>query len=312
MPFPATVYSQRISFEIPVEIFRNLLNYESANYREFDLPVLSTMLDTIPGVGDTNYSGHFGSQISADFDVDEDGQTPQVAEFQAMLDDFFLHARRIADIMPEMVTFPRSDLDNVMLDREPEPEPGHRHALREFIYGDDDFLIATGNDNETVTIFHREGGQLGAVDAQIPLSVHQVIEADRYARSFDSFKAKPITMSKDLKGVRKWVQTHVELDIRLPTVGVEEHDLAGHLPEGARPVLAHRKFIVSDCGRDTGLSVTFMSEGEPGTKWFVDDARRSVLWNIERANGVLGGVNGWILRQLPYDVENPGAWQKRS
>lgn len=310
MPFPATVYRQRISFEIPVEIFRNLLSYEAANHREFDLPVLSTMLDTITGVDDTDYNGHFGSQISADFDVGEDGKTPQVAEFQAMLDDFFLHARRIADIIPEMMTFPRHDLHELSLDKE--PEPGYRRSLRSFIYGDDDFLISTGEDDETVTIFHRENGSLGMVDAKIPLSVWKTIAEHRNTRSFDRSKRKPITMSKDLKGVRKWVQTHVELDIRLPTVEVEGHDLAGHLPEGARPVLAHKKFIVSDCGRDTGLSVTFMSEGEPGTKWFVDDARRSVLWNIERANGVLGGVNGWILRQLPYDVEHPGVWQKLS
>jgi len=310
MPFPSTVHSHRISFEIPTEDFYNLLNCETANYREFDLPELSSMLDAIDGVSDTEYNGHFGAHISSSFDVDEDGQTPQMAEFQAILDDFFADARRIAAIMPEVMIFPRHDLHDVVLQRE--PDAGARRALRTFLYSDDDFLIATGEDDETVTILHREDGKLGAVDARMPLSVLRVIAADRDRRSFDRSKRKPITMSRDLKGVRQWVQQHVELDIRIPTVDAGDHPLAPHLPDGARVVLSHRKFLVADHGRDVGLSVTFVSEGEPGTKWFVDAARRDLLWNIERSSGQLGGVNGWILRQLPTDVEQPGlsaAWK---
>ncbi|NTF17807.1 hypothetical protein G6L37_05290 [Agrobacterium rubi] len=304
MPFPASVYSHRISFEIPAEDFLNLLNYETANYREFDLPVLSSMLDRIDGVDDTNYSGHFGSQVFSEFDVGEDGQTPQITEYQALLDEFFTDARRIATIMPELMIFPRHDLHDVMLKREPDARS--RRALRSFLYGDDDFLIATGENDETVTIFHREGGELGMVDAIMPISVARLIASDRRTRSFHRSERKPITMSRDINSVRQWVQKQVGLDIRLPTVDVSDHHLAAHIPDGGRAVLSHRKFILADGGRDVGLSVTFISEGAPGTMWFVDESRRSILWNIERSGGALGSLNGWILRQLPRDVEQPG------
>lgn len=304
MPYHPNVYSQRISFEIPEDDFMNLLNYEMANLREFDLPVLSTMLDTIDGVSDSNYSGHFGSQVFSELDVDENGATPQVAAYQALLDDFFMDARRIRALMPELLEFPRHDLHSLMLDRD--PENGMRRALRSFLYGDDDFLISTGEDDETVTIFHREGGELGMVDAKMPLSVVRKIASDRDRRSFDSFKRKPITMSRDLPGVREWVSKIVPIDIRVPTLDASSHHLAEHLPEGARPVLLHRKFIIADSGKDVGISVSFISEGEPGTKWFTDAARRQILDSIAHSDGHMGRFNTWMLRQLPDDVERPG------
>lgn len=307
MAFPTTVYCHRISFEIPDNEFRNVLDYETADGREFDLPSLSTMLDLIPGVDGTDYSGHYGAQVFAEFEVDENGQTPQVAEFQALLEDFLIDARRIRAVMPEIMDFPRHNVPVAELDME--PEPGWRVALRKFLYGDDDFLIATSEDRDQVSIFHRAGGELERLDATIPQSVLRVIHADRMERSFHPMSRKPITMSKDMTRVRRWVSSLIPLDVKLPSVDVADHPLADDLPRDTRPVLRNPKFVVSDGGPDLGLAVSFVSEGEVGTKWFTDEARRSILRQIEDAGGNLGRLSGWLLTQLPPDVERPGLYR---
>jgi hypothetical protein len=55
-----------------------------------------------------------------------------------------------------------------------------------------------------------------------------------------------------------------------------------------------------------GVSVTFQSDGEFGTKWYTDGAREQVLKGISESNGANGRLNTWILRQLPDDVGMPG------
>ncbi len=303
MTLEPKIYRHSIAFEIPVDDFDNILGYEGANYREFNLPVLSTMLDQIDGAASTNYDGHFGTQVFADFDLDEDGQTPQVAEFQALIEDFLVDARRMKDIMPEVVEFGgRHDVELAALY---DDTNRNGRTYRELVYGDDDFLIATSI-GETFSIFHREGGELQRVDAEMPRAIRQKIEHDREQRSFHRTKRKEITMSKDIKGVREWVSTLVPLDVKVPTVDVSGHFLAEHIPEGARPVLNHRSFIIADSGREMGVSVTFHSEGEFGTKWYTDGAREQILKSIAESNGANGRLNAWILRQLPDDVAMPG------
>jgi hypothetical protein len=303
MTLEPKIYRHSITFDIPDDDFDNLLGYEGANYREFDLPVLSTMLDQIEDVSNTNYDGHFGSQIFADFDVDEDGGTPQVAQFQALIEDFLVDARRLKKIIPEVVKFGgRHDVELVALYDNRNP---NGRAYRELIYSDDDFLIATDPGN-SFSIFHREGGELQRVDTEMPRAILVKIQHDREQRSFDRMKRKQITMSKDIKGVREWVSSLVPLDVKVPTVDVSGHFLAEQLPEGARPVLKHRSFIIADSGRDMGVSVTFQSDGEFGTKWYTDGAREQVLKGISESNGANGRLNTWILRQLPNDVGMPG------
>lgn len=303
MPFESRVYCHKITFDIPDQDFDNLLAYEGAKFREFDLPVLSTMLDYIDDVSGTNYSGHFGRQVFADFEVDENGETPQVEQFQALLDDFFIDARRAVAIIPEVFRFGgRHDVEMVAL-----YDSGTRsgRVYRTLVYGDDDFLIATGKAG-IYSIFHREGGELQRVDAEMPRALRIKIDHDREVRSDHRMSRRQITMSKDIKGVREWVSTLVPLDIKVPTVDVTGHFLAEQLPEGARPVLKHRSFIVADHGRDVGLSITFQSEGEFGTKWFVDGKREQLLKNIDVDGGMNGNLNDRILRQLPNDVAMPG------
>jgi hypothetical protein len=305
MPFESRVYRHDISFEIPDDEFLNLLHYDEANYREFDLPVLSTMLDYIEGAHEANYSGHFGAQVFAGFDVDNTGKTPQVAAFQALLDDFFVDVRRIAAIIPEIMTSKgRHNVELAELFDE-----NDNQARRELVYCDDDFLISTGA-GDGFSIFHREGGELQRVDAEMPRSVYVKIQRDRDERSFDRRERKQITMSKDIKGVREWVVTLVPLDVKVPSVDVSDHPLSAQLPDGSRAVLAHPKFIVADSGRDLGVSITFASEGEYGTKWFTDEARKGILKQIVQSQGSHGLLSGWILRQLPSDVEAPGMSRK--
>lgn len=303
MTLEPKIYRHSITFEIPDEDFDNILGYESANYREFELPVLSTMLDQIDGVDSSNYSGHFGRQVFADFDVDDDGQTPQVAEFQALIEDFLVDARRLKDIIPEVVRF--GGRHDVELVAQYDNKKRSGRAYRELVYGDDDFLIATAA-NGQFSIFRREGGELQRLDVEMPKAIRQKIAYDRDRRSFHRTKRKQITMSKDIKGVREWVSTLVPLDVKVPTVDVSGHPLAGELPHGARPLLGHAKFIVADSGPEMGVSVTFRSEGEVGTKWFLDDRREQILKSIAESNGANGRLNNWILRQLPNDVAAPG------
>jgi hypothetical protein len=302
MPITPFVYRHSITFEIPLEDFKNILDFESANWREFELPTLSTMLDQIDGVDRAEYSGHFGSQVFADFDVDENGETPQVAKAQALIEDFIIDVARVKAIMPEIMT--SGGRHDVKLAALYDNKSRSGRAYRHLIYCDDDFLIATGESN-TYSIFHREGGELQRVDAEMPKSVLHKIKLDRHERSFDRSKRKEITMSKNIKGVREWVSTLVPLDVKVPTVAITEHPLAEHLPDGARPVIRHNKFIVADHGRDVGVSVTFSSGGEIGTKWFTDSARKQILERID-PSGNNGQINGWILRQLPNDVAMPG------
>jgi hypothetical protein len=309
MTFEPKIYRHSITFEIPDEDFDNILGYESANYREFELPVLSTMLDQIDGVDSSNYSGHFGRQVFADFDVDDDGQTPQVADFQELIDDFLIDARRLQAIIPEVMTFGgRHDVELVALyGRSTRNGRTYRdgRTYRELVYGDDDFLIATGAD-DGFSIFHREGGELQRLDVDMPPAIRQKISHDRDQRSFHRSKRKQITMSKDIKGVREWVSTLIPLDVKVATVDISDHPLAGELPNGARPLLKHAKFIVADTGPEMGVSVTFVSEGEVGTKWFLDDRREQIMKSIAESNGANGRLNNWILRQLPDDVAVPG------
>jgi hypothetical protein len=301
MTLEPKIYRHSITFEIPDDDFDNILGYEGANYREFDLPVLSTMMDYIDGVSDANYSGHFGTQVFADFDVDDDGRTPQVATCQKLIEDFIVDARRLKVIMPEIVKFGgRHDVEIATLF-----DDNGKRVSRKLIYGDDDFLIATGLGN-SFSIFHREGGELQRVDTEMPRAILHKIQRDREERSFHRSKRKQITMSKDIKGVREWVSKLVPIDVKVPTVDISDHVLAEHLPEGARAVLRHPKFIVADSGREMGVSVTFQSDGELGTKWFLDGSREQLLKNIDQENGMNGRVFTWILRQLPNDVGMPG------
>jgi hypothetical protein len=301
MTLEPRIYRHSITFDIPDDDFDNLLGYEGANYREFDLPVLSTMLDYIDGVSNANYSGHFGAQVFADFEVDDDGKTPQVTQCQALIEDFLVDARRLKNTIPEIVKFGgRHDVELASLF-----DDSGKRVSRKLVYGDDDFLIATGIGNG-FSIFHREGGELQRVDTEMPRAILVKIQHDREQRSFDRMSRKQITMSKDIKGVREWVSSLVPLDVKVPTVDVSGHFLAEQLPEGARPVLKHRSFIIADSGREMGVSVTFRSDGEFGTKWYTDGAREQLLKSIAESNGANGRLNTWILRQLPDDVGMPG------
>jgi hypothetical protein len=301
MTLAPRICRQSIAFDIPDDDFDNILAYDSANYREFKLPVLSTMLDYIEGVSGTDYSGHYGAQVFADFEVDDEGKTPQLAQFQQLLEEFLIDARRLKNIMPEVVTTGgRHDVEAALLFDE-----NGKRVSRRLIYGDDDFLISTAS-GTSFSIFHRKGGQLQRVDTSMPAALVLKIHVDREDRSFDRKSKRQITMSKDIKGIREWVSTLIPLDIKVPTVDVAGHFLAGQLPEGTRPVLKHRSFIVADSGREIGVSITFQSEGEFGTKWYTDGAREQILKSIQQSVGATGRLNAWILRQLPDDVGMPG------
>lgn len=300
MPYPASVTRHDICFEIPVEEFRNLLDYEEADWRAFSLPTLSTILDGIDGVSGTEYNGHFGSNIFVTLDVDDDGETPQIAQVQRILDEHFADVRRVADIMPQLLVSGRHTIE--------EWAQYYRggEVKRTMLYSDDQFLISDSMHDHTIAVFYKEGGETRMREIPRVAGILDLIGSDRHQRSFDVHKRKEITLSRDIPKVRMRIANYLSLPEptkEMPSVApidVSRHFLKETLPPGAVPIYAHPLFIVADSGERTGLSVTFRSDGESGAKWFTDGARKQIIETIAKD---VGSIDRWMRKQLPEDLE---------
>ena len=175
MPFKKTTLRKTVSFEIPQDRFVQILDYDSVNFKEFDLPSISTVLDQIDGVSNTEYSGHYGSHVFADFEADEDGTYPQIEEFETVLEDMIEDVRRISTTFPELVDSPRQNIPELLLD---DDERGHRRFLS-FVYSGEDVLVAAGSEPREVKLFFRSGDTTRWVDRRMSQRAWEALVADR-------------------------------------------------------------------------------------------------------------------------------------
>lgn len=304
MPYPVSIDRQQMSFEIPRDDFLNLLNFEEANWLEFELPTLSTILDKIPGVSNTEYNGHFGSHVFATFDLDDDGEVPQLEEFQQRLDEHFADVRRVAHLMPALVASPRS----LVHEYYQEDENGKR-VLRTMLYSDDQFMIADSMIPHTIALFYKEDGVPKMKEMPRVAGILDMIDEDQRERSSNKLARNEMTLSRDISKVRARIGKHIQLaDVPYPkpaalrAVDVSNHFLALDIPNAGKPLFAHRLFVVADSGPNTGLSVTFRADGEVGTKWFMDGARDQIIEGLQTD---VPRLTRFILSGLPDDLEGP-------
>lgn len=304
MPYPATVTRQDMCFEIPSEEFLNLLHFEGADWRQFELPTLSTILDRIDGVANADYNGHFGSYVYAQFELDENNEVPQLVEFQERLEEFFTDVRRTADLMPALLAAGKSGVgEYAQFD-----EKGNT-VKRKLLYSDEQFMISDSMHEHSIAVFYKEGGLPKMKEIHRVSGILDLIHADRQERSFDRHSRKEITLSRDIPKVRMRVAKHLNLPdlpkmVPAPTpVDISSHFLKGELPSGAVPIYSQPLFIIADSGKDMGVSITFKSDGEVGTKWYTDGAREQIIQNVGEVDR--SAVERWVLRQLPVDLDGP-------
>lgn len=303
MTFKKTVMRSEISFEIPEKQFRQILDYESASYGSgFDLPAISTVLDQIDGVSNTDYNGHYGCHVFAGFETDDEGRIPQIAEFESTLEDMLVDVRRIGAIFPGLYARPRKDFLDLRLE-----DNGKERAFRRFLYSDDTVLISDNGRDGECTIFFRVGSETRWVDRHLPARIADLLAMDRHARQGRGVRAKLVSMTKDIPSISEWANKALPVEARLQMAYVGTHFLEEHLPSG-RPVHVDPRFVVTDCGVGTGLAVTFMTDGEVGTIWLDGGAREQALELLSK-EGFLAGraATSFFLRKLPDRLDTEEA-----
>ncbi|WP_327211283.1 hypothetical protein [Rhizobium leguminosarum] len=315
MPLPTRTYSHRVAIDIPVEDFNLVLKQEAISfYREFELPNLTGMLGGIDDVGDVEYDGHFGSAVHATFDLDDDGEKPQLDAFVEKIETFIEDLRRVDRFMPDLFEYPRHEIDKYQ-----EMEDG-KVRRRNLIYSHPDFVLCDSVDDDVVTVFHLRNGEPAMTDVNAP-AIRDALFADLDMRSFDPHKRKAVNLSRDLPEVDAVILPHIVSPVKMKRIRAtsgapaqkEATDFSSHflfddLPAGAVPLHAAAKWIVADSGPEIGTSITFRTDGEAGHKYFTEGARQQLL---DLARGNPGGLDNWIRMALPEDLDGPAAALRR-
>lgn len=303
MPLPARTYSHKVAIDIPVEDFKLILLQESVDaYREFEFPDLTELLSGMADVGDVEYNGHFGSAIYATFDLDDDGEKPQLDLFIEKIEAFIEDLRRAQRIIPDLFVYPRHTIEKYALEGGP----------RKLIYSHPDFLLTDSNDDDTVTVFHLKDGEPAMTDVHAP-AIRDTLFADVDLRSFDPHKRKVVNISRDIPKVDATILPHIAsaAEIRHRQEETRQRpakaapDFSGHyllddIPAGAIPIHAGTKWIVADSGPEIGASITFRTQGESGSKYFVGPARDQLLGLAE---GNPEALDRWIRYTLPEELD---------
>jgi hypothetical protein len=316
MPLPTRTYNHRVAIDIPVEDFKLILNEESIMfYREFEFPDLTEMLGGIDDVGDVEYNGHFGSAIYATFDLDDDGEKPQLEVFVEKIETFIEDLRRVDRFMPDLLAFPRHQIEKYQ-----QEDADGEARLRKLIYSHPDFVLSDHVDDDVVTVFHLKNGEPAMTDVNAP-AIRDALFADLDVRSFNPHKRKVVNLSRDLSEVDAVILPHIlspakmkrvratsAVPVPKETADFSSHFLFADLPARAVPMHAAAKWIVADSGPEIGTSITFRTDGEAGHKYFTDGARQQLL---DLAQGNPAGLDKWIRMALPEDLDGPASTLRR-
>lgn len=312
MPLPARTFAHRVAIDVPVEDFKLVLAQESIDhYFEFEFPELTEMLEGMEDVSEVEYNGHFGSALYATFELDENGDKPQLDLFIENVETYIEDLRRVDRLMPDLFVFPRHRLQHYLQ----EDREGGTGA-RKLIYSHPEFVLSDSADDDVVTVFYLKDGVPAMKDVHAP-DLRDMLFADRDARSFDPHKRKAVNLSRGIETVDAVILSHImspaqarrvlssaEAPKPRPVADFSAHFLIADVPEGATPLHAAEKWIVADSGPAVGASITFRSEGEAGAKYFTDGARDQLLGLAEKNPA---GLDKWIRRTLPDDLDGPQA-----
>lgn len=271
MRYHAESLRRDYTFDVPVEELLSLLNVESYKCALSDHTSLASFLDQIPGISDAKYDGHFGPHVFASVDTEEEGWEHRVDTVDQLIGYFMDDACRLERYFPSL-------FDGTYTKR----QPNRVERKLSMIYSDEDFVILQAEGEDLVLVGHADG----VVDLKSADFVLDTIHGDVEERRFleEDNKWLPKTPSRELADVRKWVSSFVTLPASsaLPTVYVEEHDLAPHIPDGSRPVWANPYYVVCD-HETSGLSVTYKTHDSTGTTWYIDGAREQIIDLIKEA-----------------------------
>lgn len=310
MALPTRTTSHSVAVDIPEEDFFLILRQESIDsYHELDFPDLTAMLGGIDGVHDVEYNGHFGSAIYATFDLDDDGEKPQMDVFLASIETFIEDLRRVKRVAPGVLDYPRHRLEEYLQD----DEQGHQRP-RKIIYSHPDFIVTDHLDDDVISVLHLLNGKPSITDINAP-AIRDALFADHDVRSLDRRNRKVVNVSRNMPGVDAVVRPHVQprprVDVGLrPSAkgsGAMQADFSSHflfddLPNDAVAVHAAARWLVADSGPTVGASITFRTEGEVGTKYFLSGAREQVLGLVRNNPAAL---DRWIEATRPEELDGP-------
>lgn len=272
-------------FDVTVEEFTALSAVEDMPNGIKDHVDLGTYLDSLPGISRTEYNGHFGPHIFVTVDTDEDDWEWRLGMVDRAIGNFMDDARRLSRFFPDVVKGKHEYEDELRV-----------------LYSDEDFVILS-REHSRVLI----GSAAGTVALSGGEFVIDTVREDQQERRHLEEEGiwLPVTPSRDIADIRKWVSTFVALpDVTtVPTISVENRWLSLHMPEGARAVWANDDFIVAD--KNGNLSVTFKTKDSTGTKCYMEAARDQLLSLVAQSNAGRGGAEKlarYLERQIGDDL----------